>query len=132
MDFTLLFSRIVGPILLLRAVSIVLDRGHFLTMLERLEDEVQTISFSLVPIALFLAAAAIVNTQHDRTSLAAMLIQIIAWGALLKSSALILFPRAVAAKARWLGQHGILNLVLIACLAAGTYFTWFGYLAARG
>jgi len=43
---------------------------------------------------------------------------------------LILFPRAVLAKAQLLGRSGFLHVVTAVCLAVGAYFTWFGYLAA--
>jgi hypothetical protein len=40
-----------------------------------------------------------------------------AWGGILKASALILFPHAVAAKARLLEEAGFLNVVLAVCFA---------------
>jgi hypothetical protein len=51
METTILISKIIGPVLLLRGVSILLDRKHFLTMLDGLEREVNTVAFSLFPIA---------------------------------------------------------------------------------
>jgi hypothetical protein len=56
-----------------------------------------------------------------------VLIHLIAWGRIVKASALILFPKLVAAKARALEQAGFLNVVLVVCLVVGGYFTWFGY-----
>jgi hypothetical protein len=44
--------------------------------------------------------------------------------------ALILFPAAVAGKARILERAGFLNIVLVVCLLVGGYFTWFGYFAS--
>ena len=131
MEFTLLFSKVVGPLLLIRAVSIVLDRKHFVEMLDHVEEEVKTLSFSLFPVALFMAAAAIALTHSDMSSPAGILIVVIAWGGIIKSTALMLFPSAVAAKARLLGRAGLLNVVLIVCVAVGSYFTWFGYFATR-
>ena len=69
--------------------------------------------------------------HSDTGSLAAILIHIIAWGGILKTSALILFPGAVAAKACMLERAGILNEVLVSCLLVGGYFTWFGYFGAQ-
>jgi hypothetical protein len=63
-------------------------------------------------------------------SLAAVLLRVIAWGGILKTSALILFPHMVVAKVHVLEQAGILNVVLAACFAVGAYFTWFGYFAS--
>ena len=130
MDFTLLFSKVVGPVLLIRAISILLARRHFVEMLDGLEQEVRTITFSFFPIALFMAAAAIAVTQWDTSTPAGILVLVIAWGGMIKATALMLFPRVVAAKARLLGQAGFLNVVLFACLAVGAYFTWFGYFAS--
>lgn len=129
MDFAILFSKVVGPVLLVRALSIAIDRKHFFAMLDGLEREVSTVTFSLFPIALFMVCVAIVVTQSDTSSPAAVLILVIAWGGIAKSTALMLFPRLVAAKARMLGKAGFLNVVLIVCFAVGGYFTWFGYFA---
>ena len=93
--------------LLLRAASIVIDRNHSIEMLNGLDREVGTISFSLFPIAMLMGFIALAVLQ-----------------------ALILFPHAIVAKAQVLAQAGILNVVLAACLVVGAYFTWFGYLAA--
>lgn len=127
MDFTMLFAQIVGPVLLLRALSIVIDRKHFDAMLAGLDDEITTVSFSLFPIALFMICAAIALLHDDLGSPAAILIRVIAWGGLLKSAALILFPKMVMAKAQLLGKAGFLNIVLAVCFVVGAYFTWFGY-----
>lgn len=130
MDFTVLFSKVVGPLLVIRALSILLDRRHFLEMLAGLDREVTTVAFSFFPIALFLACAAIAVTYSDTSSLAAILIHIMAWGGMAKATALMLFPRAMAAKAKLLVQAGFLNVVLVACLFGGAYFIWFGYFAS--
>lgn len=129
MGTTLFIARIIGPVLILRAVSILIDRRHFIEMLEGLEREAATVSFSLFPIALNMAGVAIVVLHRDTSSIAAILIHIMAWGAILKSSALILFPKLVVAKARRFGQAGFLNVVLAMTLFVGVYFTWFGYFA---
>jgi hypothetical protein len=130
MDWTKTISKILGPVLLLRAVSILIDRQHFLELLRGLDQEVATVSFSMFPIALFTAFLSLALVPLDSRSLAAILLRIIAWGGMLKTSALILFPHVVVAKAHALEQAGILNVVLSACLAVGAYFTWFGYFAA--
>lgn len=127
MDLTLLIAQIVGPVLILRAVSILIDRDHFQKMLDGLEGEITTVSFSLFPIALWMTCAALAIAHDDLSSPAAILIRIIAWGGLLKASALILAPKMVMAKARMLGQAGFLNVVVAVCLLVGAYFTWFGY-----
>lgn len=127
MDFTLLFAQIVGPVLILRALSIVIDREHFDEMLAGLEGEITTVSFSLFPIALFMTCAALAIMHDDLSSPAAILIRIIAWVGMLKASALILFPKVVMAKAQMLGKAGFLNVVLVMSFLVGAYFTWFGY-----
>ena len=129
MDFTILFAKIVGPVLLIRALSIAIDRKHFLKMLDGLDREATTASFSLFPIALLMTCIAIVVTYSDTSSPAAIFIHIIAWGGIVKSTLLILFPRLMLAKAQLLGKAGFLYVVLFACLVMGAYFTWFGYLA---
>lgn len=127
MELTELVSKVVGPVLLLRAVSILLDRRHFLEMLRGLDREITTVSFSLFPIALLMTCIALAVCHSDTSSLAAILIHVIAWGGILKSSALILFPGLVVAKARALEQAGFLNVVLVVCLLVGAYFTWYGF-----
>ncbi|HEY7546276.1 MAG TPA: hypothetical protein VID27_15405 [Blastocatellia bacterium] len=131
METTILISKIIGPVLLLRGVSILLDRKHFLTMLDGLEREVNTVAFSLFPIALLMACISLAILHNDYSSLAAIFIQIIAWGGMVKTSALILFPRAVAAKARLIGRAGFIHVVWVVCLLVGGYFVWFGYFASR-
>lgn len=127
MDFTLIFAQIVGPVLILRALSIVIDREHFDEMLAGLEGEITTVSFSLFPIALFMTCAALAIMHDDLSSPAAILIRIIAWVGMLKASALILFPKVVMAKAQMLGKASFLNVVLVMSFLVGAYFTWFGY-----
>ncbi|HUP23070.1 MAG TPA: hypothetical protein VNB06_09020 [Thermoanaerobaculia bacterium] len=95
MELTSSVAKVIGPVLLLRALSLVIDRRHFLEMLRGLER--------------------------------AILIHLIAWGGMAKASALILFPGAVAVKARALERVGFLNVVLAVCFLVGGYFTWFGY-----
>jgi len=131
MEFTLLFAKIVGPLLLLRGVSILLDRQHFLEMLENIDSEVKTVSFSFFPIALFIACATIALTQHDTSSLAGLLVSVIAWMGMLKAAMLMLFPRLVAVKARALGKMGFINVVTVGSFIVGAYFTWFGFLAVH-
>lgn len=131
METTVFLSRIIGPVLLLRGLSILVDRRHFAAMLEGLEREASTVSFSLVPVALLMAGLAIVALHADAASPAAVLIHLIAWGGILKASALILFLRAVVAKARVLGRAGFLSVVSVVCLLIGGYLCWFGYLGPR-
>ena len=130
MDTTLFLARVIGPVLILRGISILIDRRHFAEMIAGLDREVSTISFSLFPIALMMAGIAIVLSHRDASSLAGLLITAIAWGAIVKASVLILFPKLLVAKARRLGEAGFINVVLVMCLAVGAYFTWFGYVAA--
>lgn len=131
MELTSLIAKVVGPVLLLRALSILLARKHFVEMVRGLEREVRTVSFSLFPIALLMACITLAVFHSDTSSVAAVLIHIIAWGGIVKASALILFPGVVVAKARMLERHGFLNVVLLVCFLVGGYFTWFGYVARR-
>jgi hypothetical protein len=129
METTVFIARIIGPVLLLRVVSIIIDRRHFVAMLEGLDREVETVSFSLFPVAMLMGFIALANVHTDTSTLAALVIHGIAWLGALKVSAVILFPRAVVAKAQVLVRAGFLNVVLAVCLVIGAYFTWFGYLA---
>jgi hypothetical protein len=127
MELTSLIAKVVGPVLLLRALSIVLDREHFVEMVRGLDREITTISFSFFPIALLMTCIAMAVLHSDTSSVAAVLIHVIAWGGMVKASALILFPGAVTAKAHALVRRGFLNVVLGVCFVVGGYFTWFGY-----
>ena len=131
MELTSLIAKVVGPVLLLRALSILLHRKHFVDMVRGLEREVTTVSFSLFPIALLMTCITLAVFHSDTSSVAAILVHVIAWGGMLKASALILFPRVVVAKARTLERAGFLNIVLLVCVLVGGYFTWFGYFARR-
>lgn len=130
MEMTLLLSQIVGPVLILRAISILIDRKHFLAMIDQIEDESKTIAFSMFPIAMLMTGIAIAVTHTDTSSIAAILFHLIAWGMIIKTSLLILFPKLLARKARLLNLAGFLNVVLLSCAAIGTYLTWFGYFAS--
>ena len=129
MTVTLVLAKVIGPLLLVRGLSLIVDRAHFMAILDGLEREVSTISFSMIPIALFSAGALLVTAGADSSSLAGILFQVIAWGMMLKSTALMLFPRLVVKKAQMLGKAGFLNVVCVATLLAGGYFSWVGYLA---
>jgi hypothetical protein len=126
MDLTTLVARIVGPVLLVRGVSIVIDRQHFVKMVQGLDHEIHTVSFSLFPIALMMVGIALV-LNRDLSTTAGLLIYLMAWGAILKSAGLILMPRVMAAKARALANAGFISVVLVVCFVVGGYFTWFGY-----
>ena len=132
MEITLFLSKIVGPVLLLRGISILIDRGHFVEMLDRLEDESKTVSFSMFPIAMLMTGIAVTVVHRDTSSLAAILFHVVAWGMIIKTSLLILFPSLMAKKARMIGQAGFLHVVCFMCFAVGAYLTWFGYFAAPG
>jgi len=129
MTLTTLIAKIVGPVLLLRALSILIDREHFVAMLGRLDREVATVSFSAFPVALLVTCITLAVVHSDSSSVAAILIRLMAWGGIVKASALMLFPGAVAAKAQVLGRADVLSAVLLVCAAVGGYFTWFGYVA---
>ncbi len=129
MELTSFITKVVGPVLLLRALSILIDRKHFVEMVRGLEREVTTVSFSLFPIALLMTCITLAVFHSDTSSVAAILVHVIAWGGILKASALILFPGVVLAKARTLERAGFLNVVLLVCFLVGGYFTWFGYFA---
>jgi hypothetical protein len=92
-----------------------------------LEAEVTTVTFSFFPIALVMTSTLLAMTHTDTSSLAALLIHVIAWGGILKGSVLILFPRAIVAKVNALLEAGFLNVVLAVCMVVGAYFTWFGW-----
>ena len=132
METTLFLSKIVGPVLLLRAISIVINRKHFIDMLAELENEAKTVSFSLFPIAMLMTGIAVALVHRDTASLAAIIFHIIAWGMILKTSLLILFPGLMAKKARMIGEGGFLQFVCAMCFAVGAYLTWFGYFASIG
>lgn len=130
MDLTSLIAKVVGPVLLLRAVSILIDRRHFVDMVRGLDRELATVSFSLFPIALLMTSIGVAVVHSDSSTPAAVLIRLMAWGGIVKGSALILFPRAMAAKARVIVGAGFLTVVVVVCLLLGGYFTWFGYFAS--
>jgi hypothetical protein len=129
MEETIIISKIIGPVLLIRGISILLDRKHFMEMLDGLEREATTVAFSLFPVVLLMGFIALAILHKDSSSLAAILIKVIAWGGMLKTTAVMLFPRSVVAKARLLGQAGFINVVWFVCLLVGGYFAWFGYFA---
>jgi hypothetical protein len=117
MELTKIITKVIGPVLLLRAVSILIDRDHFVQMARGLDQEVGTVAFSFFPIALLMGCITLAVVHSDSSSVAAVLIRLMAWGGILKASALILFPHAVAAKARLLEEAGFLNVVLAVCFA---------------
>ncbi len=129
MTVTLVLAKVLGPLLVLRGLSLIVDRPHFQAMLRGLDQEVSTVSFSMIPVALFAAGALLVTAGADSSTAAGILFQVMAWGMMLKAGALILFPRLVVRKAQMLGQAGFLNVVCVVTLLAGGYLSWVGYFA---
>ena len=127
METTLFLAKIVGPVLLARTVSILIDRQHFEAMINGLEKEITTVAFSLFPIALMMTCIALTLIHRDTSSLAAIIFHIIAWGGIAKSTLLIIAPKLGVVKAQQLGKAGFLNVVCAVCLCVGGYLTWFGY-----
>ena len=122
---------VVGPVLLLRALSILIDPAHFGALVHGLDREIATVSFSVFPIALLMVCIAGAAVHTDGSSLAAILIRLIFWGGMLKAAALILFPGFVVSKAQGLERAGFLHVVTVVTLVAGSYFTWFGFFGSR-
>ena len=130
MDTTVLLSKILGPVLLLRGISIFFDRQQVVTMLERLEEESTSAAFSALPVILFMASLALAVTHKDTSNPAAVILHIIAWFGILKGAALILRPKAVLAFGRHAGQTTVLHCVWVVSVGLGAYLTWFGYIRA--
>jgi hypothetical protein len=126
-ETTLLLSKILGPVLLLRGLSILIDRQHVVAMLDGLGKEATSAAFSVFPVVLLMASIALAVTHSDTSSPAAILLHVIAWGGILKGTLLILWPKAVLANASYVGKAGFLHVVWVVCTGLGAYFTWFGY-----
>ena len=124
---TLVLARVLGPLLILRGLSILIDRSHFESMLEGLEREVETISFSMVPVFLFAGFGSLLVLHWDFSSLTATLITLMALGGTLKTGVLILFPGMMVAKAQALGRHGFLHVVCVVSLTVGAVLAWTGW-----
>ena len=127
MGLTIIMSKVVGPVLLLRAASILIDRQQFTEMLKNLEQESRTISFSMFPIAVLMTAIAIATIHTDTSSLAAIIFHLIAWMMIAQTSLLIVVPSLVAQNVRFLGRIGFVNFVCALCSVIGAYLTWFGF-----
>ena len=130
MDTTLFLSKIIGPVLLLRGISILFDRQQVVTMLERLEKESTSAAFSALPVILLMASLALAVTHEDTSSPAAVILHVMAWVGILKGAALMLRPKAVLAFGRHAGQATVLHGVWVVSVGLGAYLTWFGYIRA--
>ena len=130
METTVLLSKILGPVLLLRGVSILVDRQRFVGTLEGLEQEATSVAFSVFPFILFMASVALAVTHSDTSNPAAILLHVIAWGGIVKGAVLILWPGTVLAKAEFFGRTVIVYAIGGVCTGIGTYFTWYGYFRA--
>ena len=127
METTVLLSKIIGPVLLLRGISILFDRNQVVTTLEGLEKEAASAAFSTLPILLFMASVALAVTHEDTSSLAAVVLHGIAWVGILKGALLMLRPRAVLCYARFAGKAAVLHGLWVVSVGLGAYLTWFGY-----
>lgn len=86
MDLTRLLARVIGPVLVLRAVSIAIDRPHFVGMLDGLGREASTISFSMFPVAMLMGFIALANARVDTSTIAGVLFRL-AWGGIQRRTA---------------------------------------------
>ena len=127
MDTTLFLSRLVGPVLIVRGLTLIIYREHFRQMMNNLEQEMRTISFAMVPVGIMLGGLAILQLHDDTSSVAAILFHLIGWGAVVKTTLLMLFPKRISAKVQILGRWGFLTVAWVVTSAVGVYFTWFGY-----
>ena len=130
METTVLLSKILGPVLLLRGISIFFDRQQVVTMLERLEEESTSAAFSTLPVILFMASLALAVTHKDTSNPAAVILHIIAWVGILKGALLILRPRAVLSFGGLAGKAAFPHGVWVVSVVLGVYLTWFGYIRA--
>ena len=129
MGTTLFLSKIIGPVLVLRGLSIILDREHFYAMIDGLEQEMKTISFSLVPVALLMAGITVATLHEDTSSIAGVIIFLTAWGMIIKASLLILVPRLLARKIPLIRKFGFIYVVCVMTLVIGVYLCYVGYFA---
>ena len=130
METTLFLSKIIGPVILLRGISILFNRKQVVTMLERLEKESTSATFSALPVILVTASLALAVSHKDTSNAAAVILHIIAWVGILKGALLILRPKAVLAFGRHAGQTAVLHGVSVVSVGLGAYLTWFGYIRA--
>ena len=99
-----MLSKILGPVLLLRGVSILFNRQQVVTMLEGLENELTSAVFFVLPTLLLTAGLALAITHKDTSSPAALILHLIAWAGILKGALLILRPKVVLAYCRHAGR----------------------------
>ena len=125
-----MLSKIIGPVLLLRGISILFDRKQVVTMLEGLEKEAASAAFSILPVILLTASLALAVTHKDTSNPAAVILHIIAWVGILKGALLILRPKAVLSYGRLAGKAAVLHGVSVVSAGLGAYLTWFGYIRA--
>lgn len=120
-------SKILGPLLLVRGVSILIAPAHFRSLIQRLETEVSSISFSMVPVFLFATFLSFALFFRDLESVAGILIFTIGVVGTVKTSVVMLVPRMLARKVRALKRIPFVEIIAATCLLAGAYFAWVGY-----
>ena len=84
MDPTRMIAKVVGPVLIVRALSIVIDPEHFREMLRGLDREVATVSFSMMPIFILMACISLAVVPLRSRSLATILIRLVAFAGIVK------------------------------------------------
>ena len=109
METTLLLSKILGPVLLLRGISILINRQHFVAALAGLQKEAHSVAFSVFPIILLMASIALAASHSDTSSVAALLLHVIAWLGILKGAVLILRPKVLLDQAQHFGEPVFLH-----------------------
>ena len=122
-----MLSKILGPVLLLRGISILFDRQQVVAMLDGLEKEVATAAFSIFPVLLLMAGIALAVTHEDASNPAAVIVHVIAWVGILKGAVLVLRPKALIAFGRLAGKTAVVHGVWVVSVGLGAYLTWFGY-----
>ena len=83
----------------------------------------------MFPVTMLLVGIAVAIVHRATSSPAAILFHMIAWGMIVETSLLILFPGSMAQKAQMISRVGFMHVV---CLTVGGYLTWFSYFARSG
>lgn len=132
MDATMVLTRVFGPALFLRGISLVWNQAYYREVVDRLEQEVTSVAFLTLPGVLMVGGMALVLAPLDTSHPAGLVLRVAAWGALLKGVATMLCPRLMVKKARALVDLGFMNLAAVVCLLVGGYFSWVGFGPALG
>lgn len=127
MDITIFLASLWGPVLLVVAVGILLNRSYYAKIYRDLDKDVLAVLvFGMVGMT---AGIAHIQFHNVWDTVPQMIVSFLGWGLVAKSALFLAAPSFVDKTGDTWAKYKLIPVAGILTLIAGGYLTWFAYFA---